>query len=64
MARPQVTDEGTVSKWRVAANILNKQMRTADKELSSRLGLGEVLIIPRPKNGTGYETDACALGLD
>jgi len=26
--------------WRVAANILNKQSRTADKGWSSRLGVG------------------------
>jgi hypothetical protein len=26
--------------WRVAANILNKQSRTADKEWSSSLGVG------------------------
>ncbi len=30
-------------KWRVAANILNKQSRTADKGWSFRLGLDEVL---------------------
>jgi len=29
--------------WRVAANILNKQLRTADKGCSSRLRLGEML---------------------
>ena len=28
--------------WRVAANILNKQYRTADKGLSSSLGVGRV----------------------
>jgi hypothetical protein len=26
--------------WRISANILNKQLRTADKEWSSRLGVG------------------------
>jgi len=26
--------------WRVAANILNKQSQTTDKEWSSRLGVG------------------------
>jgi hypothetical protein len=32
MGRPQVTDEGdSVQIWRVAAKILNKQSRTADK---------------------------------
>jgi len=36
--------------WRVAANILNKQSRTADKGWSSNLGLGEVLATPQRKN--------------
>ena len=37
-------------KWRVAANILNKQSRTADKGWSSSLGVGQgVLITPRRK---------------
>jgi hypothetical protein len=32
MARPQVADGGnTLQVWRVTANILNKQSRTADK---------------------------------
>ena len=48
--------------WRVAANILNKQSRTADKGWSSSLGLGEVLTTPYTK--ICYETDTCASGLD
>ena len=32
--------------WRVSANILNKQLRTADKEWSSSLGLGQMLTTP------------------
>jgi hypothetical protein len=36
--------------WRVAMNILNKQLRTADKLWSSSLGLGEVLTTPHCKN--------------
>jgi hypothetical protein len=41
MARPQVADGGNgLQLWRVAANILNKQSRTADKGWSSRLGVG------------------------
>ena len=32
--------------WRVAANILNKQLRTADKGWSTGLWLGEVLTTP------------------
>jgi hypothetical protein len=41
MARPQVADGGDgLQMWRVAANILNKQSRTADKGWSSSLGVG------------------------
>jgi hypothetical protein len=41
MARPQVADrEDALRLWREAANILNKQSRTADKEWSSSLGVG------------------------
>jgi hypothetical protein len=41
MARPQVADgdEG-LQIWRVAANILNKQSRTADRGWPSSLGVG------------------------
>jgi len=38
MARPQVADGGEgLQTWRVAANTLNKQSRTADKGWSSSL---------------------------
>jgi hypothetical protein len=41
MARPQVADGGdALQVWRVAANILNKQSRTADKGWSSSLVVG------------------------
>jgi hypothetical protein len=41
MARPQVADGGDALQfWRVAANILNKQSRAADKGWSSSLGVG------------------------
>jgi hypothetical protein len=41
MASPQVADGGDGHQiWRVAANILNKQSRTADKGWSSILGVG------------------------
>jgi hypothetical protein len=41
MARPQVADGGDgLQIWRLAANILNKQSRTADKGWSSSLGVG------------------------
>jgi hypothetical protein len=41
MARPQVADGGDALQFRrAAANILNKQSRTADKGWSSSLGVG------------------------
>jgi hypothetical protein len=41
MARPQVADGGNgLQIWRITANILNKQTRTADKVWSSSLGVG------------------------
>jgi hypothetical protein len=36
--------------WRVTANVLNKQSRTADRGRSSSLGLSEVLTTPHRKN--------------
>jgi hypothetical protein len=40
MAHPQVADGGEgLQTWRVAANILNKQTRTADNVWSSSLGV-------------------------
>jgi hypothetical protein len=43
MARPQFADGGTASNLEVAANILNKQSRTAEKGGPAARGLGEVL---------------------
>jgi hypothetical protein len=41
MARLQVVDGGDVLQiWRVAENILNKQLRIADRGWFSSLGLG------------------------
>jgi hypothetical protein len=41
MARPKVADEGdALQVWKVAANILNKKSRTADKGWSSSLCVG------------------------
>jgi hypothetical protein len=41
MACPQVADGGEgLQIWRVAANTLNKQSRTADKGWPSSLGVG------------------------
>jgi hypothetical protein len=52
VARPQVADGGdALQLWREAANILNKQSRTADKGWSSGLGeLGVGLTTPHRKN--------------
>jgi hypothetical protein len=50
MARPQVADGGDgLQMWRVAANILNKQSRTADMAWSSSLGVGRGLTTPTVK---------------
>ena len=40
MVRPQVSDGGSPLIWRVAANILNKQSKTAKMGWSSSLGFG------------------------
>jgi hypothetical protein len=40
MACPQVTDGDALQLWRAAANILNKQSRTAEKGWPSSLGVG------------------------
>jgi hypothetical protein len=41
MACPHAADGGDgIQIWRIAANILNKQSRTADKKWSSRLEVG------------------------
>jgi hypothetical protein len=40
MARPQVADGDGLKIWRVAANILNKLSRTADRVWPSRVGVG------------------------
>jgi hypothetical protein len=50
MARPQVADGGdTFQVWRVAANILNKQSRTADGGGPLAWGLGVGLTTHRKK---------------
>jgi hypothetical protein len=51
MARPRVADIGDgLQIWRVAANILNKQSRTADRGWPSSLGVGRGLTIPAVKH--------------
>jgi hypothetical protein len=41
--------------WRVAENIWDKQLRTANKGWYSSLGLGDVLTVTHHKNITFYE---------
>jgi hypothetical protein len=49
MARPRVADRGDgLQKWRVAANILNKQSWRADSGWSSSLGVGRGANNPSP----------------
>jgi hypothetical protein len=49
MARPQVADGGDgLQIWRVAANILNKQSRTANRGRSSSFGIGREANKPLP----------------
>jgi hypothetical protein len=49
MARPQVADGGDgLQIWRVSANILNKQSRTADRGWSTSLGVGRGANNPPP----------------
>jgi hypothetical protein len=51
MARPQVADGGDgLQIWRVAANLLNKQSRAADKGCSSILGVGHGLKLVTIRN--------------
>jgi hypothetical protein len=41
ISRPQVADgRNSLQIWKVSANILNKQLRTADRGRSSSLGMG------------------------
>jgi hypothetical protein len=50
MALPQVADGGDGFRiWKVAANILNKQLRTADKECPPAWRLGVGLTTPHRK---------------
>jgi hypothetical protein len=61
MARPQVADGGdALQVWRVAANIINKQLWTADKRWSSSLGL----TTPHSKIYACYENSQEASDLD
>jgi hypothetical protein len=63
MARPQVADRGDgLQMWRVAANILNNQSRTADSWWSSSLGLGGWLTTPHHKTACLLRNTAHRLG--
>jgi hypothetical protein len=49
MARPRVSDRGDgLQIWRAAANILNKQSRTADSQWPSSLVIGRGANNPPP----------------
>jgi hypothetical protein len=57
VTRPRVVDIGdSLQIWRVAANILDKESRTADSGLSSSLGLGGSLQPSHVKLNICYET--------
>jgi hypothetical protein len=50
MVCPQVAGGDSLQVWRVAANILNEELRTADKEGGpAALGLGVWLTTPQHK---------------
>jgi hypothetical protein len=53
MARPRMADRGDgLQIWRVAANVLKKQSRTADSGWSSSLGIRRWAINPYHKTQT------------
>jgi hypothetical protein len=57
MACPHVVDGGGLQIWGVAANILNKQLQTADKGWSSSLKVEWELTIPQcTKNSIFHRT--------
>jgi hypothetical protein len=65
MAHTQIEDGGDALQiWSVAANILNKQSRTADKEWSSRLEFGHGVTIPHRKKEACYENSQEASDLE
>jgi hypothetical protein len=65
MAHPRVADGGdSLQIWRVAVNILNKQLQTADKGWSSSLGLGVCLTTSHHKKYASYERSQEALDLN
>ena len=64
MARPQVADGGTACNMEGSCEYIEERSRTADKGLSSSLGLNEVLTTPHGRNWPCYERVTCASGLD
>jgi hypothetical protein len=68
MARPQIADKGVgLQISRMAANIFNKQSRTADMRWSSTSGLGREAthsstlkrkLVTKCRKGPGTETDS------
>jgi hypothetical protein len=64
MARSQVADGGEgLQIWRVAANILNKQSRTADKVWTSSLGVGRGANNSPPENRNTLRNVTKGLGI-
>jgi hypothetical protein len=58
LACPRVADDTDgLQHWRLAANILNKQLRTNDNGWSSSLGVGRGPNNPHRKNQIRYEKD-------
>jgi hypothetical protein len=65
MERPQVADGGEgLQIRRIAATVLNKQSRTADKGWSSSLGVGRWATTPHLKKVISYEMFQSASDLD
>jgi hypothetical protein len=65
MARPQVADGGEgLQIWRVAAKILNKLSRTADKWCPCSLGVGRGVTTPHCNKIVCYEMLQRASDLD
>jgi hypothetical protein len=65
VSRPQVAEGDGLQIWSVAANILNKKSRTADKELSDALAAKKTSfyeMLPRSLNLEGFWASCCEQG--